>query len=612
MRSSTISRPAGRRAAQAAVVASAVGALLVAGALPASAEDAIPSARSIDFSAPGYTLGDGSPAGQEGWTGSTSTFDAALVTAADVPDAGLADGAVGLRFSNAVVTGAINQLASPRVVPAGEPGTGASADTFDASFTVASATGGLQPGLDVEVDADTDGSRAGGGVVLHHVTTGDQQGLQVGTFWPVTDGGDEIDDWASRSVVVDATVPHTIRYVVHFLADAPDVAHVYVDGELALTSGSWEVFHDGTGAGLQTVDGLLVRGSTSVPTTDGVGFDHVEPTAEQQAALDGEGLVLTDLSLSSYEQARTALAVAAPDHAYGTAATAQVSATATDGQPLAGTADVTIDGADAGTATLADGHASVVLPTDLAVGQHTVTVSWPGDEHHAGAQGTTSFTVAPGAAHLSVDLSRSSVAAGAAAPVATVAVRTPGVAPAGDVVLTSGAFSGPVRATVGADGRATATLPRLTTPGSFDLVATYGTGADAVSVTAPVVVTSTPSRTKVRLKHAKKVRKGKKRAAVRIVVTTPHSSLTARGKVEVRVDGTKVDKARLGHAGKVTVRLPWLAKGKHHVVVDYAGKGAVTGSSGARAVKVSKSTKKTRKAATGKHHGSTKHHKGSR
>ncbi|MFT4124068.1 MAG: Ig-like domain-containing protein, partial [Microbacteriaceae bacterium] len=140
--------------------------------------------------------------------------------------------------------------------------------------------------------------------------------------------------------------------------------------------------------------------------------------------------------------------VTAANTVYGTAGTAEVSVE--DAEGYAGTGDVTVsvDGTAVGTATLSQGSATVALPSDLAVGTHSVTAVYAGNDDVATSTGTTTITVTaastgggttttttPVVSTTSLSLSKSTVKYGAKRS-ATVAVTTAtGAAASGTVTV---------------------------------------------------------------------------------------------------------------------------------------------------------------------------------
>ncbi|MFB6610293.1 hypothetical protein ACFCVO_08240 [Agromyces sp. NPDC056379] len=257
----------------------------------ASAAHAAPSIV-IDFDAPGYVVGPGSPAGQNGWLSTGTNFDFALVEDATFPDSGL-DGGRSLRVSNAVIPGT-SFVRSPAVDSAGEPGVpGALGNTFSAEFTVASSTGATQDGLMLEVVLGA-ASRYGGVVHLRQTAAG----LEIGSYWvPPEATSTANSSWRSEVfATVDSSVPHRIGVEAVFLAGESDVLDIFVDG--VLVSGcsgltTWEYFHALSGGSTTaTVSDLSFRLTTSAPTGTGTGFAAGLPPAP---ATLGQGFLFADI-----------------------------------------------------------------------------------------------------------------------------------------------------------------------------------------------------------------------------------------------------------------------------------------------------------------------------
>lgn len=237
----------------------------------------------------------GSPGGQNGWT-AAGDYDWAIVGT---------PGDQSLRFSNGKGNyGNITQLKSPQIDPAGEISTGAAVNTFETSFTVASSTGGYQPGLNIEVSIDDgSGARSGGVINLRHVEEAGVEGLQVSTRWPA--GPADPGDWRSDAHFVPGFDTHTIGYKVVFVNDDFDVAEISVDGAKVLTGGSYEEYHDSIPAPKQVANSLLFRASVQGPTEDGIGYvpwnsTELAPTPEQKEDLLGEGFLFDDVSYRTF------------------------------------------------------------------------------------------------------------------------------------------------------------------------------------------------------------------------------------------------------------------------------------------------------------------------
>ncbi|MGX5680199.1 hypothetical protein [Schumannella luteola] len=263
-------------------------------AVPSTAAAA--TSATIDFSASGYTTGSLKPAGQNGWV-QAKVADYSLVDNSSFPNSGLPSGGRSLQFSNSTIPSGGAHLVSPTIEAAGEPTTGATYNTFEAQFTVASATGALQTGLNVDVALDG-ASRYGGVVKLRHTSSG----LEIGSYWVPQSAPDaELSSWRSAAfTTVDATVPHTIRLVAVFLEGRADSVQVFVDGQL-VSGGSgvttWEFYHlhAGTG-GDKSVDGISFKSSSSAPSANGIGYDSGLPALPSAA---GQGFLFSGISFAS-------------------------------------------------------------------------------------------------------------------------------------------------------------------------------------------------------------------------------------------------------------------------------------------------------------------------
>jgi len=293
-----VARPSRLRVA---ALSCASGALLLGALVPAGPAAAAPgdTSMTIDFSAPGYDpTAPLAPNGQNGWIGGNADLDAALVENDDFSAAGLPAGGRSLRVSNGSATERNRYLQTPEIAAAGE---GTPYNTFEGSFTVASATGGAQPGLDVDVNIDA-ASRYGGVVNLRHTAAG----LEVGSYWLPADATDTANaSWRSAVfATVPADVPHSIRLVARFLTGQTDTLDIYVDG--ALVSGgsgltTWESYHRVAGdAGDKTVNELSFRNSVSAPSATGVGYDNIGASAP---SVLNNGLLFSDISFSVAETA---------------------------------------------------------------------------------------------------------------------------------------------------------------------------------------------------------------------------------------------------------------------------------------------------------------------
>ncbi len=250
---------------------------------PASADQVGP----IDFES--YALG---PVwGQQGWTGGAcGPFDIEVAdNSAFAGDPG-SFASKSYRISNQFTSGCFADSFTPSLADEAGESTAANGGLSGgtrqplsvAEWTFASATGGIQPGLNIQVSPDRgDGARMSF-VRMRHTASDleleffDVQGA-VGTP-PCF----QCANFVSTALgTYDPTVPHTIRLEMRLL-DGPsnDVVRVFVDGGLVHTGTSWEDYYtlDTESSPLpprfsRTVDSLLIRASgAATPTVAGQGF----------------------------------------------------------------------------------------------------------------------------------------------------------------------------------------------------------------------------------------------------------------------------------------------------------------------------------------------------
>jgi hypothetical protein len=272
------------------VWAAVVGAIVLATLVPAAGADTVGP---IDFESymAGPVIGQDSPP----WTGAPcAAIDEGVVSNASNPNAPSSFGTKSFRISNQVVSGCFNDAFTPQTSnEAGEATAqnsplsgGIRQPYFETQFTFASFTGGLQPGLNVQVSPDRgDGARMSF-VRMKHTATNlelefvDVQGVDPpNTPTPCLGCANFV---TTPLGTFDPTVPHTVRLRMQFV-DGPsnDIVKVFVDGNLVHTGGSWEDYYtldtesSPTPADQvsRTVDSLLIRASgTAQADTLGKGF----------------------------------------------------------------------------------------------------------------------------------------------------------------------------------------------------------------------------------------------------------------------------------------------------------------------------------------------------
>lgn len=246
----------------------------------------------------GFTPG-ASVDGQGGWSSTNVNWDEEVVEV--VP------GDLRWRVSNAVTSGSFGDqpFAPATDLYAGESGSthtvdsaSAVTDSFYASFTIQSVTGGPQPGLDVTVSPDN-----GIGRRMSFLSIEDNgSGIDIDFF--DTEGNNAISNPNGgfvQTVVASGlsyTEAHTIAFDITFVdgnvidgssnVSGNDIVKIFVDGELVHTGTTWESYYWTTTEGqtpptVQAIDTLLYRLSTPGPATlagNGFYIDNVFVSTE--------------------------------------------------------------------------------------------------------------------------------------------------------------------------------------------------------------------------------------------------------------------------------------------------------------------------------------------
>lgn len=242
----------------------------------------------------------------------------------------------------------------------------------------------------------------------------------------------------------------------------------------------------------------------------------------------------------------------------------------------AGTVTFHVGEASVGQAPVRSGVAELRLES-LAAGDHRVRADFtPADPaaFEASASSAITMTVAPAVpdgpakSRPTVTVSTQSAPYGRSAAV-TVAVSAGGRPVDGEVRMT---VRGESRsAALGADGRARFRLPRRFTPGTWPVQVQFLGTASLTPATAVADVAVAKAKSRIRLTKA--TRKSSAHGRPRLIVTgaSPHG-IAPTGMVRIKVGGKVRATVRLtAERGKVSVRLPKLAAGRHRVTAVYAG-----------------------------------------
>ncbi|CUR55722.1 5'-Nucleotidase domain-containing protein [metagenome] len=251
---------------------------------------------------------------------------------------------------------------------------------------------------------------------------------------------------------------------------------------------------------------------------------------------------------------------------YGT--DGEVAVTVESDLPATGLVEVRNGDTVIGTATLADGVATVVLPgTSLPVGSNALTVSYLGDTQHSASSTTVRVSVAKATSTTGVTVSPASVPVGNGTVSLAATVSAAGVTPEGFVGLYQGGSLVAVAELV--DGEAALTLGPFSTTGTRSYSVRY-LGDDFVSgssANASVeVVRATPTVT-ARVSPGV-IHRNRTRPVVDVVVSAPGIAVT--GQVSITADGTTYTRSLSG--GQASFTLPaYRTLGAKTIAVAYLG-----------------------------------------
>jgi hypothetical protein len=155
--------------------------------------------------------------------------------------------------------------------------------------------------------------------------------------------------------------------------------------------------------------------------------------------------------------------------------------------------------------------------------------------------------------------------------------KVDGVVPSGTVRFRAGAQVLAQGVAVSDSGFASLTLPRTLAVGSYAVVAEFVPSGGAVQGgTSPVTtVRVRKAAASVEIRSPRRAVPASARARLKAVVKVPDLA-TPKAVVVTKVDGKVVARTKVSGSGRVSVRLPRLAPGKHRIQVSYAGTTTVT------------------------------------
>jgi uncharacterized delta-60 repeat protein len=326
-------------------------------------------------------------------------------------------------------------------------------------------------------------------------------------------------------------------------------------------------------------------------TTVGNGYQVIA------AGYGGGDAQLVTLDLTPAASATT---VAAGNSAFGAANSATVTV-AVAGSAAAGDVDVTLDGKKLATvAVAASGTATVALPSDLAVGSHTLAASYAGEVGVDGSEASSTFSVTKAASTSAVTLSKTSVNTANPAT-ATVTVTAPGTPsayqPTGSVKIYEGSKEIASATLKAADkGKVTVSLPKLKAS-STTVKAVYAGDASVTGSEASgsLTITKVATKSTVQLSKSSVNAASQATATVKVTASDVPAGFQPVGTVKVYGGSKEIASVSLKAAdkGTVKIKLPKLSVKSHTIKATFVGDADLAASSATAKLKVTKVSTKT-------------------
>ncbi|MFE7224606.1 Ig-like domain-containing protein [Nocardioides sp. NPDC057577] len=339
-------------------------------------------------------------------------------------------------------------------------------------------------------------------------------------------------------------------------------------------AGAIELRPDGTFTAELTVDKAAIDAKATDPALTGYGIYTYAGSGAVQATYE----TFTPITFTT--AAASTLATTVQARPYGTASSIGVTVSPT----ATGTVTVTEGSTTRGSATLSEGRATVALPTNLAVGAHSLTVSYEGSSTVAASSKTVTLTVAKASSSVSTSVRNGSYGTSGSV---TVAVRS-AVSVGGSVTLKEGSKSYGTRTLSG--GRTTFTLPKSLATGKHTFTATYNGSGTVAAATAKPVVSIAKASVGYRTSWTTKVKAGQ-RVGFKTVVVGKAGVAKPTGKVKVTfVRGKKsvvrwaTIKSGVAKVSLTGAQSKRLGKGRWTIKISYTGNARYQAATGTRTV----------------------------
>jgi hypothetical protein len=243
--------------------------------------------------------------------------------------------------------------------------------------------------------------------------------------------------------------------------------------------------------------------------------------------------------------------------------------TAADGRAVAGAVAFTVDGAAAGSASVAGDTATVPLPPGLAVGDHAIAAAFtPADATAVAATlGTTTYAAAKAPSTVTAGTAKDTIRYGDQGAF-VVTVAAPGASDLSGHVAVLDGETVVAEGDADASGHASLDVYNTADPGPKTYTARYDGNASIDASTAQFTVTTTQTDVDIVISFTDKPTPGSDVTVTADVVGTPQSP---SGNATITVDGTQVASGAVNAKGVITGVASAVTAGDHTVTVSYAG-----------------------------------------
>ncbi len=242
------------------------------------------------------------------------------------------------------------------------------------------------------------------------------------------------------------------------------------------------------------------------------------------------------------------------------------------GVPATGTVTFSVDGAALGTAAVADGQASIVIPAGLPVGDHSAAATFAPDNTATvtAASASAAFAATKAGSAVSASVGKDSIRYGDQEQF-EITVQAPG-APAGTDL------TGHVTVADGAEivaegdtdpaGNAALSVYNTADPGSKTYLVSYSGGAAVEASTGQFTVQTTQTNVDIAISWTDNLLPGGDAVITADIIGTPQSP---SGNATISYDGNQIAGGAIDDNGKIRGTASAVTAGDHQIKVSYAG-----------------------------------------